>query len=127
MELEQQKVVEQPKKFSRHLWLGLNLAISLGALVFAGLSYWQQPSFASFDIKGTTDQFLQQLQNSSLNEEDKAKRIKRFEYVLHKTIAEYKQDNVIILVKPAVITNIPDKSVEIRSKIAQKMKQAKSD
>ena len=93
--------------------------IALGLAVF---DYYKQPKLVAFDLKGTTDSFLQQLQKSSLNEEGKAQTIKRYEKVLQQVVADYETENIIILVKPAVVSNLPDKTSEIRKKIAQRMK-----
>ena len=114
------------KKCSMKLWAGFNSFLAIGAVLFATYSHFSKPQFIAFDIKGTTDSFLQQLQQSNLDDAEKSKRVKRFEQSLQSIIDDYKQENVIVLVKPAVISNVPDKTNEIKRRIAQRIKRAEN-
>lgn len=114
------------KRLSK-LWHSFNSLLGIGAIAFASWSHFSQPDFIAFDIKGTTDVFLQQLQQSNLDSSEKSKRVKRFEQALQLTISDYKKENTIILVKAAVISNIPDKTSEIKKRIAQRMKSIESN
>lgn len=93
------------------------------AIGIASMSLYKQPKVIAFDLKATTDSFLQQLQHSSLDEQGKNNTVKRFELSLNRVVAEYEADNTIVLVKAAVVSPIPDKTSEIKKKIAQRMKQ----
>lgn len=121
------EVEKKATLFSRYhgmKWLiGLNFAVTLCAILFAWWIHFKQPHFVTFDIKGTTDSFLKQLEQTSLNEEEKIKRVKRFEQTLRMTVSEYRNENVVIFVKAAVVSDLPDKTVEIKRKIAMRIKQ----
>lgn len=108
-------------------WLGLNTALILGVAAFTGWQTLNQPQFIVFDMKGTTERFLKQLQDSNLDEQEKKGRVKRFERALQQTLAEYQNENTVILVKAAVVSKVPDKTMEIRRKVAQRMKQNQAD
>ena len=84
---------------------------------------YKQPKVVAFDLKATTESFLQQLQHSSLDEQSKNNTVKRFELAINRVMAEYEADNTVVLVKAAVVSSVPDKTSEIKKKIAQRMKQ----
>lgn len=93
------------------------------AIGVAVTSLYKQPKVVAFDLKATTESFLQQLQHSSLDEQSKNNTVKRFEKAINQVMTEYEADNTVVLVKAAVVSSVPDKTSEIKKKIAQRMKQ----
>lgn len=105
-------------------WLStLSFVMAGVAIGVAVMSLYKQPKVVAFDLKATTESFLQQLQHSSLDEQSKNNTVKRFESVINQIMAEYEADNTVVLVKAAVVSSVPDKTSEIKKKIAQRMKQ----
>ena len=105
-------------------WLSaLSFAMAGAAIGVAVMSLYKQPKVVAFDLKATTESFLQQLQHSSLDEQSKNNTVKRFELAINRVMAEYEADNTVVLVKAAVVSSVPDKTSEIKKKIAQRMKQ----
>lgn len=107
-----------------HKWLSaLSFVMAGAAIGVAVMSLYKQPKVVAFDLKATTESFLQQLQHSSLDEQSKNNTVKRFELAINRVMAEYEADNTVVLVKAAVVSSVPDKTSEIKKKIAQRMKQ----
>lgn len=105
-------------------WLSaLSFVMAGAAIGVAVMSLYKQPKVVAFDLKATTESFLQQLQHSSLDEQSKNNTVKRFELAINRVMAEYEADNTVVLVKAAVVSSVPDKTSEIKKKIAQRMKQ----
>ena len=101
----------------------LSFVMAGAAIGVAVMSLYKQPKVVAFDLKATTESFLQQLQHSSLDEQSKNNTVKRFELAINRVMAEYETDNTVVLVKAAVVSSVPDKTSEIKKKIAQRMKQ----
>ena len=99
--------------------LALNFAIAIGL----GVIYHQQPKFVVFDIKTVTDTFLKQVVELNVSEEQGKKLVMRYERTLKAVISDYAEDNIIVLVKNAVVSDLDDKTDEIKREIARRMKE----
>lgn len=111
------------RKIKIKRWIGGLLLSNI--LTVIGLIYvvYQQPKFVVFDIKKVTDTFLKQVIELKLPEEQGKKLVRRYERTLNTVITEYeKEHNTIILVKNAVVSNLDDKTNEIKKEIAGRMK-----
>ncbi|EMQ5759669.1 TrbI F-type domain-containing protein [Proteus mirabilis] len=100
----------------------VNTAISLLTLSGVGYLYVNSPKFVSFDIKSTTDTFLNQVAKLNLSEEEQTALMKKYERSINNIINEYDKDGKIVFVKGAVISQLSDETQEIKAKLAKKMR-----
>lgn len=114
---------EASSKSYRPFLTGLSCVMAGIAIGIAMFAYYKQPKIVAFDLKATSESFLQQLQKSSLSEEGKLRTVRRFESALNEVVAEYAENNTVVLVKAAVVSSVPDKTAEIKKKVSQRMKQ----
>lgn len=96
--------------------------INLILVVYLLISKANQPKIVSFDMKGTVDLFLLQMKNNNLSEEQINIATIKFNNSLDESIQTYAYDNnVLILVKPAVVAGIDDVTEDIQYLISDKM------
>lgn len=99
----------------------LSTIFSIGASI--GFQKLNQEDIVTFDIKGTTAEFLKQSMSLKLDERGNKLLADKFSSSLQQSLVEYQKDhNVIILVSPAVISGANDVTQDIRLMISEKMK-----
>lgn len=86
------------------------------------IDFFTRPNLVSFDFKGTTNTFLGQIAKLPLDEKEKELMTKRYQKAVSEIISDYDSKNTIVLVKGAFVSDVEDKTAEIKMQIAQKMK-----
>ncbi|MEB7502468.1 type-F conjugative transfer system protein TrbI [Leclercia pneumoniae] len=82
------------------------------------------PDVVVFDMKGTVDLFIQQSSQMKLDEAKAGVLTARFNTALNDSLRDWQADHeVIVLVKPAVISPQPDITAEIQADIARRMQE----
>lgn len=105
------------------LWGAFLLVLNFVTITALGVLYYQQPKFVVFDIKTVTDTFLRQVAELNVSE-DKGKRlVVRYERTLNAVIDDYTRENTIVLVKSAAVSDLDDKTNEIKREIARRMRE----
>lgn len=100
----------------------VNTLISVTSLTIAVTLYLSMPKIATFDMKNTTDMFLKQVSRLNLPEQEQQALMKKYEKNMNAIAREkYAQDNTIIFVSGAVISNIHDDTKNIKALLAKKM------
>lgn len=102
-------------------WVGGSIALSLASLVCAGYLYFNQPKVVAFDLKSTTKLFLEQINKLDASEEKKQQIVKKYEKTLNSVVADYQAQNMIVLVKNAVVSPVEDRTSEIQREISKRM------
>lgn len=112
-----------PSRFnSRMNWLiGGNIVLSLSSLVCAGYLYFNQPKVVTFDLKNTTKLFLEQISKLDVGEEKKQQIVRKYEKTLNSVVVDYQAQNMIVLVKTAVVSPVEDRTSEIQREISKRM------
>lgn len=106
----------------RNLGLVVLTVTALNAAVTSAMISWRAPAIVSFDMKTTIDQFTEQATERELKEDELGLLTSRFTFSLNKALADYQQaHSALILVKPAVVSGVPDITTEIQGDISQRM------
>lgn len=127
--------IEQPSKSQKKRFgakFPISYIVEASSFLFSTLSLslsvyllMTQPKVIVFDVRNTTNTFLEQVAQLNLTEQQKEAMIKRYENVVQQVISEYEISNHIVLAKNAVISKDDDRTAEIKAKIAARMKMAK--
>ncbi|MCT8760483.1 TrbI F-type domain-containing protein [Glaesserella parasuis] len=105
-------------------WLvGGNIVLSLSSLACAGYLYFNQPKVVTFDLKNTTKLFLEQISKLDVSEEKKQQIVTKYEKALNGVVADYQAQNMIVLVKNAVVSPVEDRTSEIQREISKRMQE----
>ncbi|MDZ7324884.1 type-F conjugative transfer system protein TrbI [Kosakonia sacchari] len=108
----------------RNLGLVVLAVTALNAAVTSAMISLQAPAIVSFDMKATIDQFTEQAIDRELKEDELGLLTNRFTYSLNKALMDYQQrHSALILVKPAVVSGVPDITTEIQGDISHHMTQ----
>ncbi|PHM59557.1 TrbI F-type domain-containing protein [Xenorhabdus ishibashii] len=108
--------------------LTLNSLISLISIGVALYLYLNIPKFVSFDMKNTTDTFLNQMAKLDISSEEQKAMMKKYERSIHSVINEqYSENNTIVFVKGAVMSKINDETPKIKTKLVSKMKEGNNE
>ncbi|WP_394230780.1 TrbI F-type domain-containing protein [Shewanella colwelliana] len=76
-----------------------------------------------FDINDTITTFEHNIAQSQLSDEKRLSEIKRFTQTLEDTVAQYAQDNnVIVLVSPAIVSGAKDVTKDIQRQLVDNLK-----
>lgn len=106
----------------RNLGLVVLAVTALNAAVTSTMISLRAPAIVSFDMKTTIDRFTDQATNQELNESEMGLLTNRFTYSLNKALADYQErHSALILVKPAVVSGVPDITTEIQGDISHRM------
>lgn len=106
----------------RNLGLVVLAVTALNAAVTSAMISWRAPVIVSFDMKATIDQFTEQATGRELKEDELGLLTSRFTYSLNNALTDYQQHHsALILVKPAVVSGVPDITTEIQSDISKRM------
>lgn len=106
----------------RNLGLVVLAVTALNAAVTSAMISWRAPAIVSFDMKTTIDQFTEQATERELKEDELGLLTSRFTYSLNKALTDYQQrHSALILVKPAVVSGVPDITTEIQGDISKRM------
>lgn len=106
----------------RNLGLVVLAVTALNAAVTSAMISWRAPAIVSFDMKTTIDQFTEQATERELKEDELGLLTNRFTYSLNNALADYQQRHAaLILVKPAVVSGVPDITTEIQGDIGKRM------
>ncbi|WP_272664080.1 MULTISPECIES: TrbI F-type domain-containing protein [unclassified Providencia] len=98
--------------------------ISVISLTMAIYLYVSTPKLVTFDIKNTTDTFLNQVAKLDLSEEEQQSLMKKYERTINQIIySDYNKNNTIVFVKGAVVSNLKDETKNIKKQLAAKMKE----
>lgn len=104
-------------------FLVINTLLTVGCIVAVVILYLSIPKLAVFDMKGTTDTFLNQVNKLNLSDSEQQGLIKKYEKSLNAVIKdEYLDKNTVIFVSGAVVSKIDDETKNIKSGLAKKMK-----
>lgn len=98
----------------------------IGLLSLAGVTYLyiSTPKIVSFDMKSTTDTFLNQVAKLNLSESEQQSLIKKYEQNINKIVEmEYGQKNTLVFVKGAVVSRVDDETNNIKKQLAKKMRE----
>lgn len=106
----------------RNLGLVVLAVTALNAAVTSAMISWRAPAIVSFDMKATIDQFTEQATERELKEDELGLLTSRFTYSLNKALSDYQQrHSALVLVKPAVVSGVPDITTEIQGDISKRM------
>lgn len=106
----------------RNLGLVVLAVIALNAAVTSAMISWRAPVIVSFDMKATIDRFTEQATGRELKEGELEALTSRFTFSLNNALTDYQQaHSVLILVKPAVVSGVPDITSDIQSDISRRM------
>lgn len=99
-----------------------------GLLVMSGVAYVTAkavtPTVVVFDMKGTVDLFIQQSAQLQLDESKAKALTARFNVALTDSLGDWQAaHNAIVLVKPAVMSPLPDITADIRSDISRRIQE----
>jgi conjugal transfer pilin signal peptidase TrbI len=102
------------------------LTIFASVCITLAVVFWMIPppkQVVVFDLKGTVQQYADQLASAKLNDEQVQHLSKRFAVTMEKSLSDYASDHpVVIMVKPAVIEGAQDITNDIKQHIIQKLK-----
>lgn len=82
----------------------------------------QQERFVMFNVKGTTNDFLKQVSQLNIDDKEKKKLVARYQKNLTDIIKGYQEQGIIVLSSSAIMTRVEDKTPEIKTEIAKRMK-----
>ncbi|HHH1368305.1 TPA: type-F conjugative transfer system protein TrbI [Yersinia enterocolitica] len=86
------------------------------------VNQWITPKTVTFDMKGTIDNFMNQMAAKTLSEDSTNVLTHRFNDALMGSLEEYQRNNrVIVLVSSAVVSGAEDVTDDIQTVIAKKM------
>lgn len=106
----------------RNLGLVVLAVTALNAAVTSAMISWRAPAIVSFDMKTTIDQFTEQASDRELKEGELEALTSRFTFSLNNALTDYQQHHsALILVKPAVVSGVPDITSDIQSDISRRM------
>lgn len=106
----------------RNLYLVVLAVTCLNGAITSVLISWRAPVTVTFDMKGTIDRFTGQVTEKALSDAEMSLLTSRFNYSLDKALTDYqKRHSAQILVKPAVVTGVPDITTEIQGDIGRRM------
>lgn len=106
----------------RNLGLVVLAVTALNAAVTSAMISWRVPVIVSFDMKSTIDRFTEQATGRELKEGELEALTSRFTFSLNNALTDYQQrHSALILVKPAVVSGVPDITTEIQGDISQRM------
>jgi conjugal transfer pilin signal peptidase TrbI len=102
----------------------LSSLLTLGAGVAAWECWLKPPTLVSFDLKGTTDQFLVQSAKLNLTNEQRDVLLGRFNRNLTQVIDRWSAEHhQLVIVRPAAVSGMEDVSPQIRHELALAMKE----
>lgn len=106
----------------RNLGLVVLAVTALNAAVTSAMISWRAPTIVSFDMKTTIDQFTEQATDRELKEGELELLTSRFTYSLNQALTDFQaHHSALILVKPAVVSGVPDITTEIQGDISHRM------
>jgi conjugal transfer pilin signal peptidase TrbI len=106
----------------RNLGLVVLAVTALNAAVTSAMMAWRAPVIVSFDMKATIDRFTEQATERELKEGELEALTSRFTFSLKNALTDYQQHHsALILVKPAVVSGVPDITSDIQSDISRRM------
>lgn len=94
------------------------IVTALGVL----FGFQKEQRIVMFDVRGTTNNFLDQVALLDITEPQKQAMVKRYQYHLTNIMKEYQDDGIIVLSSSAVVSQVEDKTDEIKKEISQRMK-----
>lgn len=113
--------LELLERTSRLKWAVVILSILLIALGVA-VGFHKEQRIVMFDVRGTTNNFLDQVALLDITESQKQTMVKRYQQHLTNIIQEYQNNGIIVLSSSAVVSQVEDKTDEIKKEISQRMK-----
>lgn len=113
--------LELLERTSRLKWAVVILSILLIALGVA-VGFHKEQRIVMFDVRGTTNNFLDQVALLDITEPQKQAMVKRYQHHLTNIMKEYQDDGIIVLSSSAVVSQVEDKTDEIKKEISQRMK-----
>lgn len=103
---------------TKDLTFTTTLLIFFVVLIALAIKLYKTPSIVSFDMQKSVKEFSQDLSQKKLNESQKQQLTKAFSADLVNVTESYaRENNVIILVSPAIVAGAPDVTDEIQSSI----------
>ncbi|WP_241390481.1 MULTISPECIES: TrbI F-type domain-containing protein [Serratia] len=102
----------------------LSALLTLGAGV-AAWEYWlKPPTLVSFDLKGTTNQFLLQSAKLDLSNDQRDVLLSRFNQKLTHVIERWSvEHHQLVIVRAAAVSGVTDVTPQIRRELAIAMKE----
>ncbi|HGS7022276.1 type-F conjugative transfer system protein TrbI [Klebsiella variicola] len=120
---------EQPVSTTSHPFRRIPVIVALVFFALATSAFlsrvvleYSTPRVVAFDMKKTLDSFMDSVSQKRLTEAQSKALSDRFNDALEKSLAEYQQHHVVILVSPAVVQGAPDVTRNIQHDIARRMK-----
>ncbi|MEN4051968.1 type-F conjugative transfer system protein TrbI [Serratia marcescens] len=102
----------------------LSALLTLGTAVVIWECWLKPPTLVSFDMKGTTDQFLVQSAKLNLTNEQRDVLLGRFNRKLTQVIERWSAEHhQLVIVRPAAVSGVDDVTPQIRHELAQAMKE----
>lgn len=106
----------------RNLALVVLAVTALNAAVTSVMIAWHSPVTVSFDMKATVDQFTEQATEKGYDEAEMGLMTNRFTFSLNRALEDYQREHdATILVRPAVVSGVPDITDEIQRDIGRRM------
>lgn len=102
-------------------WLLVALALVVLIISFVGF-YRKDQRIVMFDVRGTTNNFLDQVALLDITEAQKQAMVKRYQHHLTNIMKEYQDDGIIVLSSSSIVSQVEDKTDEIKKEISQRMK-----
>lgn len=107
--------------------MGLLGIITVGLASVFVTEQLNQERLVMFNVKDTTNNFLQQVAQLNLDDNQKKSLVSRYQRNLNEIVKEYEDEGIIVLSTSAILTPVEDKTAEIKAKIAKRMKTTVSD
>lgn len=106
------------------LWLKwLLVALALVVLIISFVDFYRKDQrIVMFDVRGTTNNFLDQVALLDITEAQKQAMVKRYQHHLTNIMKEYQDDGIIVLSSSSIVSQVEDKTDEIKKEISQRMK-----
>ncbi|EPC6177111.1 TPA: TrbI F-type domain-containing protein [Serratia marcescens] len=102
----------------------LSALLTLGAGVAAWECWLKPPTLVSFDLKGTTNQFLVQSAKLDLSNDQRDVLLGRFNQKLTQVIERWSVENhQLVIVRAAAVSGVTDVTPQIRHELAIAMKE----
>lgn len=96
--------------------------IAMGSTAILISNLINKEQFVMFNVKETTNNFLNQVSQLDIDEQQKKAIVARYQRNLTDIVNEYRAQGIVVFSTSAILTSVDDKTAEIKSEIAKRMK-----
>lgn len=102
--------------------VGVMATLAIGIASVFTLNLLNQERFVMFNVKDTTNNFLKQVAQLNLDENQKKNLVVRYQRNLNDIVKGYQEQGIIVLSTSAILTPVEDKTSEIKAEISKRMR-----